>query len=490
MRAVPDRVDARASRQPPSSDDRLRRLSIGLGLCWAIAFVVVGTAFRLQLYGDGALFSYAVAAEDVWAFHWHNISARLSVFLLSLWPAEIYVGLTGNPHAGITLYGLLFYGAPLAGLLATRVADRSRGRTIFAFACASTALLCPLVFGFPTEMWWAHALFWPTLAACYSLPRGVASTVTVFALMLALLLTHEGALVLALAIVATLAPRGWRDHAVRRSAAAFLAALAVWAGVKIALPPGSYFAGVLERAALHFFDPDILSAPIMLLLMAALAAYFGAHVALRACSASHAVALAVALTAAGLAAYWLVLDHSLHASERYYLRTAIVVLTPLLGASAVFRAELAEDAPPPLWPRVRWLLCSLRSDAGCVGGALLIVTLIHLVETAKFVTVWSGYKAAVRALATGTAADPMLGDPHFVSSSRIDPSLNRLAWFSTTQYLGVVLADFAPTRLVIDPNDSYFWLSCATATANAGANRVVPARTRELIRTYVCQHRH
>ncbi len=490
MRAIPDSVDHRVGRRQSSSGERLRRLSIGLGLCWAIAFVVVAPVCRLQLFGDGALFSYAVAAQDVWAFHWHNISTRLAVFLLSLWPAETFVGLSGDPRAGIALYGLLFYGAPLAGLLATRLVDRSPGRTIFAFACASTSLLCPLVFGFPTEMWLAHALFWPTLAACCGLPRGVASLVAIFALMLALLLTHEGALVLSLAIVATLAPRGWRDHAFRRSAAAFLAALAIWVGVKIALPPGSYFAGVLERAALHFFDPDLLLAPVVVLLMTALAGYFGAYVALRACSASHAAALAVAMTSAALAAYWLLFDRWLHASERYYLRTAIVVLTPLLGMAAAFYAGRADDVRRPASPALRRLLGSLPANAECFGGALLIVTLIHVVETAKFVTVWSDYRAAIRALATGNAADPALGDPRFVSSSRVDPGLNRLAWFSTTQYLGIVLADFAPTRLVVDPNNSYFWLSCATATANARANRVIPAATRELVRAYACQHRH
>ena len=119
------------------------------------------------------MFSYAVAAQDVWAFHWHDISSRLTVFFLSLWPAELYVGLTGSPWGGIVVYGFLFYVAPLIGLVATFIADRSRGRIIFAYACLSTALLCPLVFGFPTEMWMAHALFWPTLAAAHYAQRGV-----------------------------------------------------------------------------------------------------------------------------------------------------------------------------------------------------------------------------------------------------------------------------------------------------------------------------
>src|SRR5450631_3805263 len=114
-----------------SGSDVLRALVIGTGLCWSVAFVVIALTKELQLYADGAMFSYAVAVRDVWAFHWHNISGRLSVFLLSLWPAETYVGLSGNPAAGIVIYGLLFYLAPLAGLIATFAADRSRRRLIF-----------------------------------------------------------------------------------------------------------------------------------------------------------------------------------------------------------------------------------------------------------------------------------------------------------------------------------------------------------------------
>src|SRR5882757_1326044 len=99
-------------------DDRsFRLLIVATGLCWSVAFPVIALFYQLELYGDGAMFSYAVAVRDVWAFHWHNISGRMSVFLLTLWPAETYVGLSGNPGAGIVVYGLLFYLAPLAGLI-------------------------------------------------------------------------------------------------------------------------------------------------------------------------------------------------------------------------------------------------------------------------------------------------------------------------------------------------------------------------------------
>ena len=154
-------------------DERsFRFLIIGAGLCWSVAFVVIALFYELELYGDGAMFSYAVAVRDVWAFHWHNISGRTSVFLLSLLAAEALVGIRGNPWVGIITYGLLFYISPFVGLILTYVADRSPGNTIFVYACTSTAMLCPLIFGFPTEMWLAHAIFWPVLALshCARLP--------------------------------------------------------------------------------------------------------------------------------------------------------------------------------------------------------------------------------------------------------------------------------------------------------------------------------
>ena len=61
------------------------------------------------------MFSYAVAVQDVWAFHWHNISGRMSVFFLSLLPAEIYVGLSGNPAPELSSMGCFSISRRLPG---------------------------------------------------------------------------------------------------------------------------------------------------------------------------------------------------------------------------------------------------------------------------------------------------------------------------------------------------------------------------------------
>ena len=191
-------------------------------------------------------------------------------------------------------------------------------------------------------------------------------------------------------------------------------------------------------------------------------------------------------------AYWLEFDHALHADNRYPLRTIVLLATPPLGALAAVYMLDAENRLKRTVSLLPHVMAALRSEAmiRAATGAFALVMLIHAVETTKFVSSWTNYKAAIRMLATGNASDPALGDPHFVSSERIDASLNRLSWFSTTHFFSVLVApDFAPARLVVDPKSNYFWLSCRTATADLVGDRAVPAEPRQLVRVHACLHR-
>jgi hypothetical protein len=464
---------------------------MGAGLGWSLAFVVVAFVYQLQTYADGSMFSYAVAVEDVWAFHWHNIAHRISVFFLTLWPAEAFVRLTGHPYGGIVVYGILFNIAPLIGLVLTFIADRSRNRAIFVFACGSTALLCPLVFGFPTEMWIAHALFWPTLALAHYARPGVRGASALAIAMVGLVLTHEGGVVLAFVIVMTLALHGFRHPLLLRGAIMLFGAVALWIIVRLLFPPGDYFAEVLVRAGLHFFDPTIFQVNLVVLLIVVLAGYVLLFLALSGVMAAEkALLAALAVSAIALLIYWLQFDHWIHASNRYYLRTALVVISPAFGILSAVFAMRADDARVdcPRLLQVANFVASATVIRACIGAAVL-VTAIHVIQTAKFVTDWTAYKTAIRALALGSASDPTLGDPRFVSSQRISPELNRLSWFSTVEYLSVIVSDFKPARIVVDPAGNYFWLSCETATENAKARRSVPMTARDLIRIYSCLHR-
>ena len=208
------------------------------------------------------------------------------------------------------------------------------GRIIFVYACFSTACLCPLVFGFPTEMWLAHALFWPALAVAHGARRTVGGTTLLFVLLLMLILTHEGALVLADAIVATLLPRGMWDKDFLRAAGALFVAVLVWAAVKLIIRPDAYFADVLARAALDFFDLNIFTGDLLRLLLAAIAGYGVVFLVLARLTPARAHIYAASLVAVALATYWILADHGLHAADRYYLRTMLVIVTPILGALA------------------------------------------------------------------------------------------------------------------------------------------------------------
>ncbi len=473
--------------------DLLRIFVIVAGLCWSATYIVVGLGYDLQLFGDGSVFSYAVAVQEAWAIHWHNISGRLFVYLVSILPAEIYVELTKDARGAIVVYGLLDFAAPLLGLLATWATDRSKGHVIFVYACLSTACLGPLVFGFPTEMWMAHALFWPALAICLYGHGGIGGFALVFAVLLALVFTHEGALVFVAVIVTTLLLRGRWNASFRRCAGALLIVMPIWAAVKLTFPPDSYYAPVFANAALHFFDATIFESDLLLLLLGMIASYCVALVVLRRYTPSKAAGYASLIVAVALLVYWLWFDRGLHANNRYYMRTALLLVTPVLGVLAVVHALDADHRPN--FFGVPWLARLIKVGPGSTAvrmicGAFFLVMLVHAVETTKFVVAWTDYKAAVRALAVGTASDPKLGDTHFVSSTRIGADLNRLSWNSTTPFLSVLLAPgFAPARLVVDPTANYFWLSCKTATANLEADRALPVQGRRLVGIDECLHR-
>ena len=470
----------------------LRTVAVTAGVCWSVLFVVVGLRYAFQMYGDGSLFSYAVAVRDAWAFHWHNISGRLTVYVITYLPPDLYVALTRDARGGIILQGFLFFAAQLIGLAATWAADRSKGRLIFTFACASTACLCPLVFGFPTEMWMAHALFWPALAVCHYARGGILTTILVFVLLLALVFTHEGAVILSVIILATLSVRGIRNPAFLRTAGVLLVVIPIWLLVKLTLPPDSNDAPIMQRAALQVFELSILTHYIVVLLASALVGYAAAVLVLRRLSPANAYIYAAALTAIGLAVYWLGFDHAIHATPRYFMRTLLLVGMATLGVLAAAYALDAEGYLKGRMAFVRRPLALLACDpmARAIVGAIVVVTLVHVVEIIKFAKGWTDYEAAVRALAMGTSSDPELGDPRFVSSARIGDDLNRLNWNSTTPYLSVLLAPgMLPRRLVVDPAANYFWLSCATAKANEAADLAVPVESRRLVRVHACLHR-
>ncbi len=437
------------------------RVAGGLAALWCLAFPLVGVTARLHWFADGSLFSYAVAAGDAWAFHWRQIGGRVAAFALASLPAEAFGGVAG-PAAGVALYGVLLFAMPGLGLAACWAADGTR--VIRVWAAVATAVLCPVVFGFPTELWFAHAAAWPALALLWRpvgwrWPAGMAALGVV-------VLSHEAGVIWAGVLVAALRfSPGWRV-ALPRAAGGLVALLLAWAACRWAFRPDPYVAEVLGRNAWNLFAPASLSAPLVLTLAGGLALY--------AAALPVGAGPAAAVAACGLAVWWLGFDAGLHAWDRYYLRTLLLGAVPALLAGAAWQAGGGR------------LRVGLRAGL----GALAVVTLVHVVETAKFVVAWRGYVAAVRVLADGEARDPALGDADFVSAARVPARFAALSWHSTTPFLSVLASDgYAPGRLVVDPRAGYFWFGCAAATANAAAARGLPPATRAMVRRYACLHR-
>jgi hypothetical protein len=150
-------------------------------------------------------------------------------------------------------------------------------------------------------------------------------------------------------------------------------------------------------------------------------------------------------------------DAPIVGENRYYLRTALLTFTPILGVLAAACAVAAEGRLVLALPYVRRLLGILRGTASVrfAAGALLVA--VHVLETERFVAAWIHYEEAVRKLATGTRSDPGLGDARFVSANRSPERLNGLVWASTTHFLSILVAPaFAPARLVVDADANYF----------------------------------
>ena len=165
-----------------------------------------------------------------------------------------------------------------------------------------------------------------------------------------LIFTHEGATILAAAIVATLLLRGMRHPVFLEGGGRFVGGNGDLGRRQIAFPPDDYFADVYIRAALSFFDEALLNSRLLLLLLAAIAGYSVVFFVLLKITPARAHLYAAAIVAVALAVYWiLALDHGLHAADRYYMRTVLFIAMPLLGALAAmhaFRADGRQEMSP------------------------------------------------------------------------------------------------------------------------------------------------
>src|SRR5260370_32538265 len=95
-----------------------------------------------------------------------------------------------------------------------------------------------------------------------------------------------------------------------------------------------------------------------------------------------------------LAVYWLWLDHAILASSRYYQRTALVVVTPVFGALAALGAMSGDRRLAfPFLSLEQAMTAVQKRAARRLAVALLLITLVHVFETGKFVAAWLIFRA-------------------------------------------------------------------------------------------------
>ncbi len=425
----------------------MARMILWLAVAWCAAFVAIGLGARLLLFADGGLFAYSVAAGDSWDFHFRQIPARAAAWALTAGFGEAIGRATGMPALGVWAYHAAFLALPALSLAATWRADRT-GR-ILPWAAASTALLLPLVFGFSTELWVAHAGFWPALALGWH-----AAPLPWLALALAVTaLSHEAGLLWAIGAVALLVLAGRR--ALLRGALALLPALLGFALLKLLVRPDPYVAEVMGRVGAEFLTWRPAFAPVLL----GFGAVLGGWALL-----ARVTRWAPWLVAVALLAWWASGAAPLHAEGRYFARTLVFLGAALLALLAVLDAR-------------GWLP---KRD---LRPALLLVALLHAGELARFTHGWLAHMQAMRALVATPGEGP-------ATVAMLPPASAPFAWHSTVPFLSVMVTPgYAPARLVVDPATSYFWFGCAQAERNAAAERALPQATRAEIARYACAGR-
>jgi hypothetical protein len=116
-------------------------------------------------------------------------------------------------------------------------------------------------------------------------------------------------------------------------------------------------------AALHVFDVTILGGHLVLLLLITLASYGIAFYVVRQISPAKASICAASIVALGLGAHWLWFDGTLHTDNRYYLRTVLLIATPVLGMLAAAHALRANGRLNFAIPFMRRSMAALATSA-------------------------------------------------------------------------------------------------------------------------------
>ncbi len=157
-----------------------------------IVLCIAAIASLLMLHADGAFFVFALASGEPWTLKWSEISARVSVYLLTVLPTQLLADLFDlAPTASARLNAFFFYGLPaLQFALAAKLVWQSRPELLL-FPIANYVFATSLGYGFPSEILLAPGFLW---IALFLIARGRAASPWFLAALASLIFSHELAL--------------------------------------------------------------------------------------------------------------------------------------------------------------------------------------------------------------------------------------------------------------------------------------------------------
>jgi len=448
-------------------------VAILLGLAVAAGLSIAAWTTGLILYADGALFSFIVGIDDAWAPVWHLMPARIAVYLASVLPAETALEWGLPAPAAMRLYQALFIGFPFIGLAGCLLSIPRGGAWLTVFPVLSLLALNLSALGYPSETMLTLGAFWPALFG-YRYARGRLVQASSTLLFTAIFLFSHPGMVLALPLLPLAAALRWcecREEPVRRELIGLggLAALllGLWVqrfGVEMSDP-------AFAQGGQRMWSPSGLQAvvslqPAILIVLVDLGLW-----AVCGWRRDWPTRWAAMVGFPVIALLFALMHRDRVTPEsHYYIRTALVILLPLLGGVALWRGRAA--------------------PSGVVAMAMIgALSATQLQHDLNFLAAWTNYRDSVAAsVATGPARIVPLSR---VLAERTESAGDSIAWSWGQPYLSLTLPGLPRYRAIVaDPApESHSPFHCSQMDAIAARADWVPEETMAVLKEYVCARR-
>jgi hypothetical protein len=460
-------------------DDRtfIKRAAVAVALMQA-TLTLLAAASGAVLFGDGAFFAFAIAADNEWGLLWSRFACRAAAYVLTAAPVSvIYFALGLSGEALVRLYSFWLNAVVLLQFLALMALSWRRFPELLWFPVVGYACGVGLGYGFASEMLFASGFFW---MAMFAIADDRPSPALLTLSFVAMLFSHELA-VLAVPIVllfAYLRRDAFSDPPSRAGLAVFVgaacAAVLAWAWLKAS---GASSGGTHNM--LYVVDPRrLLGNPTVWLigLAVALTALY-AHVRRRPNGYDMAVASLLAFVGTLASSHWLNVFQGRYDSARTLMAASLVLLGGLfILAHQPLRAS-TRPAPPP------------RLDPSLVKLALAVALAANFASNLSFIYRWEQARETIEA-AVGQAGSGAPG--RFISVDALAAArgadaarLGEMGFAWTLPFASIMSAeDLRPARIIANP-DAVYWI-CERRGFSGGPASRVPASTFSALRRYAC----